>query len=128
MGVIKAMEWIIHSDIETLLKILFLGNLFFSVVIGMYAISVKVTGVRQRTFVLMAAKLFQSFGWMGLAFILYLPVFVSVDLGQSFLYTGLYLESLVMLGLTKWRVRNLRQVQTAIYVCIIVCFNLFKVF
>lgn len=122
------MGWIIHSDIETLVKILFLGNFLFSVVIGMYAISVKVTGERRRTYVLVAAKFFQSLGWMGLAFILYLPLFVSVDLGQNFLYTGLYLESLVMLGLTKWRVRTLRLVQTVIYVCIIVSFNAFKVF
>ena len=91
MDVIKAMGWVIHSDVETLVKILFLGNLLFSVVIGMYAISVKVTGERRRTFVLVAAKLFQSLGWMGLVFILYLPLFVSVNFGQSFLYTGLYL-------------------------------------
>lgn len=128
MGVITAIEKIISTDVETLVTILFLGNFFFSVVIGMYAISVKVSGERRRTYVLMAAKFFQSLGWMGLDFLLYLPLFVSVNLGQSFLYTGLYLESLVMLGLTKWRVRSLRLVQTAIYVCVIACFNVFKVF
>ncbi|HNY18320.1 MAG TPA: hypothetical protein PKL75_12810, partial [Treponemataceae bacterium] len=88
MEILAAIERFILSDVETLTKILFLGNFFFSAVIGIYSLSVTVELDRKRARTLMVAKLFQSFGWMGLCFVLYVPIVVSQNLGQSCLYAG----------------------------------------
>jgi diguanylate cyclase (GGDEF)-like protein len=123
MEILAALGRFILSDIETLIKILFLGNFFFSAVVGIYCLSVTVELDRKRARTLMVAKLFQSFGWMGLYFMRYVPVFVSQNLGQSCLYTGLFLESLVMLDIVGFRARVLSRVQAIIYVAVVIGFN-----
>ena len=71
----------------------------------------------------MVAKFLQAFGWMGLCFIRYVPIVVSQNIGQSCLFTGLFLESLVMLDMVNFRLRVLTRVQAVIYVAVLIGFN-----
>lgn len=123
MEILAAIERFILSDVETLTKILFLGNFFFSAVIGIYSLSVTVELDRKRARTLMVAKLFQSFGWMGLCFVLYVPIVVSQNLGQSCLYAGLFLESIVMLDMVGFHARMLSRIQAGIFAAIVIGFN-----
>ncbi len=127
METIAAIGRFMLSDIETLVKVLFLGNLLFALVIAIYASSVAIRRDRRLTWILAAAKLAGGAGWMGVTFVRYLPHVVSMNIGQSLLYVGLYLESLVMLEIANDRVRRLKALQFAIFVAVVVLYNLFCV-
>ena len=123
MEILAAIGRFILSDVETLAKILFLGDFFFSAVIGIYSLSVTITLDQKRARLLMVAKFLQAFGWMGLCFIRYVPIVVSQNIGQSCLFTGLFLESLVMLDMVNFRLRVLTRVQAVVYVAVLIGFN-----
>ncbi len=113
------------SDVQTLVKVLFLGNLLFAFVIAIYASSVAIRRDRRLTRLLAVAKLSAGAGWMTAAFIRYLPHVVSMNLGQSLIYAGLFLESLVMLEIANDKVRRIKALQFAIFAIVVVLFNLF---
>jgi diguanylate cyclase (GGDEF)-like protein len=125
MEVIAALGRFMLSDIQTLVKVLFLGNLLFAFVVAIYASSVAIKRDRRLTMILAAAKLAEGAGWMGVTFIRLLPHVVSINIGQSLIYVGLFLESLVMLEVANDKVRRLKALQFAIFSIVVVLFNLF---
>ena len=114
------------ADIDTLIKILFWGNLFFSVLIFGYAITLRNRNDRRRPLLFMVAKFVESLAWFFLLLAARLPLLFSVHVGQSLLYTGLFLESLMLLGMSKFGGKKLVRAQVCIFAFVLVLYNLVR--
>jgi len=114
----------LNADMGTLVRVLFWGNLSFSFFILAYMRSLGETNERRDTGLLFLAKFLQSVAWCCLLLITRLPHIVVVHLGQTFLYVGLFLESLILLSMSKYRSRRLVLIQGIILAAVVIGFNL----
>ena len=114
------------ADIDTLIKSLFWGNLFSSVLIFAYAITLRNNNDRRRPLLFMTAKFVESFAWFFLLLATRLPLIFSVHIGQSLLYTGLFIESLMLIGISKIGGKKLIIVQVCVFAFVLVFYNVIR--
>jgi len=114
------------ADIDTLIKILFWGNLLSSVLIFAYKISLRDIKDRLRPTLFMIAKFVESLAWLFLLLATRLPLLFSVHVGQSLLYTGLFIESLMLIGISKIGGKKLIIVQVCVFAFVLVFYNVIR--
>lgn len=111
------------ADYLTLAKILFLGNLFFGLLVLAYLLSSKVGDARGRLRYFLFGKILQSLSWLALVYSAECPLFVSMSIGQSLLYIGFFLESHVILGLSGVGRRPWNRIQLGVLAVVLIVFN-----
>lgn len=89
----------IQVDIKTLFVVLFWGNLTCMVLLCAYLFFVHVSRVRQLGWFLLLAKAFLVISYFMLVMRSSLPDLISVNIGNSFLFLGMYFESRAILTL-----------------------------
>lgn len=114
------------ADIDTLIKILFWGNLFSSVLVFAYAITLRDSNDRRRPLLFMIAKFVESLAWLFLLLAARLPLIFSVHVGQSLLYTGLFIESLMLIGMSKIGGKRLVLVQVCVFAFVLLMYNVIR--
>ena len=86
---------LINIDVKTTILILFWGNLFFLMMAFAFLISNTHISEKELFKKFIFSKLVQALGWIAFAFRGQIPEIVSVNLGNSLLYFGFYLESML---------------------------------
>jgi diguanylate cyclase (GGDEF)-like protein len=116
------------ADTDTLVKILFWGNLFSSVLVFAYAITLRDDNDRRRPLFFMVAKFVESLAWLFLLLDAHLPLVFSVHFGWSLLYAGLFIESLMLLGMSRIGGKKLVLVQSCVFAFVLVMYNVVSLF
>ena len=123
MEFVDAISRFFTADYLTLAKILFLGNLFFGLLVLAYLLSSRVDDARGRLRSFLFGKILQALSWLALVCSAECPLFVSISLGQSLLYIGFFLESLVILDLSGVGRRPWYRIQLGILAAVLAIFN-----
>ena len=111
-------------DVKTLIGILFWGNLICALLITTYRFSSHPLPTESRlanNYIL--AKLCQGFAFFCLFFRVDLPPVISVNVGNTLLLTGFYLEALAMLIVVQENRRVVRRLVLILFLIATVAFN-----
>ena len=114
---------IFYLDTQTVMKILFMGNASFAFIIIIFQFSHQEGADRQRLRQFMYAKLTQTLAWFFVLFQSSVFSFPLTNLGNIFLFIGLYFESKMLLGMALFDKKWLLIIQDIIFVIILIGFN-----
>lgn len=114
---------LINIDVKTTILILFWGNLFFLMMAFAFLISNTHISEKELFKKFIFSKLVQALGWIAFAFRGQIPEIVSVNLGNSLLYFGFYLESMALITITKDITSIINRIQFGIMLAEVVTFN-----
>lgn len=118
---------LINLDVKTLIAILFWGN--FTSVILVYSYQIFNHNAKEQKLVkyLFLAKLFQTFAYLFIFYRGTLSNFFSINIGNSFLLIGFYLEALSMLEIIRADNKRLQQLLRFILYTTLVIFNILEI-
>lgn len=114
---------LINLDIRTLMAVLFWGNLAAVIPIASYYFSSHSRGDRRLAKSYALAKVCQALAYLLLLSRGDLPDFFSVNLGNSTLFAGFYMEALSMLIITHEKCELQQKAVTATFILSLVVFN-----
>lgn len=129
MGILASLNDFFRLDFITLLKVLFLGNAFYSGFIALFRIGqLEGTVSSGRINRFLSAKLFQAAAWFFTLYGMQRKIPLPIDLGYSLLYMGLFIESRLFLDMSRCNRRWFAMAQGVILVGILVGVNALSVF
>jgi diguanylate cyclase (GGDEF)-like protein len=129
MDILAPINDFFRFDFITLMKILFLGNLFYSGFIALFRIGQPdgtVSASRLNRF--LVAKLFQTAAWLLTLIGIQRQIPVPIDLGYTLLYIGLFIESRLFLDMSHFNRRWLFIIQDVLFAGIIIGVNVCNIF
>jgi diguanylate cyclase (GGDEF)-like protein len=124
MEIVILINQFFRFDQVTLTKVLFLGNLSFSVLVALFWIGRSDVAASGRIRMFLAAKLSQTVAWLLNLLGIFSHSMILIDLGYSLLYLGLYFESKILLDMSGFGKKWLSRFQTVIFAAIIIQENI----
>jgi diguanylate cyclase (GGDEF)-like protein len=123
LDLLDAFFWL---DSATVLKIIIWGNLLFFILIAVYRSGQKTVYHRDVLGKYAVSKAVQFVGWILVMFIGRVSDIVSINIANTIVFTGLFLESRVILDISGLRGRLVYRLQLATFILIVVVFNVLQ--
>lgn len=119
---------IFNLDVKTIIGLLFMGNLILGFLVFAFLIAQRNQDNKRELLWYIFSKVFQAAAWLLIYLRGNIPDWISVNLGNSFLFISYNFESGVMLGLLNSPRKFFYRVQTIILVVVIIVFNTIELF
>lgn len=128
MGILEELGKLLLLDSSTLIGIMAWGNLALAVVVFLFRSFSSYSDYTREIRTMIVIRVVVAFGY---AFIFYrniLPDFVSVNLGNTLILTGFYIEQLITMRVTRINTRRFNKLYLATYIAALFLFNVQEFF
>lgn len=113
-----------NLDVKTLICVLFFGNLTSVILISVYLLSGNKEKGNTLPVRYVFAKIFQAAAYLCLLYRGLCPDFVSVNIGNTLLFTGFFLEAMSILSIIHEEHSPCSRVTIGIYILTVLAFNI----
>lgn len=111
-------------DIKTIILLTIWGNVFFFILLNGYNFTLGTNENRKLIFNFALSKFIQAFAWLFIFYRTILPDFLSVNIGNSILFAGYFLESITFLKVIDYKNEKIYWILNTILILSIIIFNL----